>query len=137
MVLRLANVFRLGLKELYSLRADPILLVMILYSFTLAVYSQATGAKTVPAVSTVMCIPRPRSFSESSTTPCAIIGSPPVITACRAAGKDATRSTMASTVISSPSGFHEVYGVSHQEQRRLQPLVRTKTEGTPARMPSP
>jgi ABC-2 type transport system permease protein len=46
MVLRLANVFRLGLKELYSLRADPILLVMILYSFTLAVYSQATGAKT-------------------------------------------------------------------------------------------
>ena len=43
---RLANVFRLGVKELYSLRADPILLVLILYCFTLAVYSQATGAKT-------------------------------------------------------------------------------------------
>lgn len=41
----LANVFRLGVKELYSLRADPILLVLILYCFTLAVYSQATGAK--------------------------------------------------------------------------------------------
>jgi ABC-2 type transport system permease protein len=46
MVLRLANVFRLGIKELYSLRADPILLVMIVYAFTFAVYAQATGAKT-------------------------------------------------------------------------------------------
>lgn len=46
MALRLANVLRLGIKELYSLRADPILLVMIVYAFTFAVYAQATGAKT-------------------------------------------------------------------------------------------
>ena len=46
MALRLANVFRLGVKELYSLRADPILLVMIVYAFTFAVHAQATGAKT-------------------------------------------------------------------------------------------
>jgi ABC-2 type transport system permease protein len=46
MALRLTNVFRLGVKELYSLRADPILLVMIVYAFTFAVYAQATGAKT-------------------------------------------------------------------------------------------
>jgi ABC-2 type transport system permease protein len=46
MALRLANVFRLGIKELYSLRADPILLVMIVYAFTFAVHAQATGAKT-------------------------------------------------------------------------------------------
>ncbi len=46
MGLGLANVFRLGIKELYSLRADPILLVMIVYAFTFAVYAQATGAKT-------------------------------------------------------------------------------------------
>jgi ABC-2 type transport system permease protein len=46
MALRPANVFRLGVKELYSLRADPILLVMIVYAFTFAVYAQATGAKT-------------------------------------------------------------------------------------------
>ena len=46
MALRLANVFRLGVKELHSLRADPMLLVMILYAFTFAVYAQATGAKT-------------------------------------------------------------------------------------------
>jgi ABC-2 type transport system permease protein len=46
MALRFANVFRLGVKELYSLRTDPILLVMIIYAFTFAVYAQATGAKT-------------------------------------------------------------------------------------------
>ncbi len=43
--MRLDNVLRLGVKELHSLRADPILFVLILYCFTLAVYSQATGAK--------------------------------------------------------------------------------------------
>lgn len=45
MGLRFANVFRLGVKELYSLGADPILLLLIVYVFTLAVYAQATGAK--------------------------------------------------------------------------------------------
>ncbi len=44
--MRLANVFRLGMKELYSLRADPVLLIMMLYAFSFAVYAQATGAKT-------------------------------------------------------------------------------------------
>lgn len=46
MPLQLANVFRLGVKELHSLRADPILLIMIVYAFTFAVYAQATGART-------------------------------------------------------------------------------------------
>lgn len=46
MGIRPANVFRLGVKELYSLRVDPILLVMIVYVFTFAVYAAATGAKT-------------------------------------------------------------------------------------------
>lgn len=45
MALRFANVFRLGVKELYSLRVDPILLVMIVYALSFAVYAQATGAK--------------------------------------------------------------------------------------------
>ncbi len=41
----LANVFRLGVKELRSLRADPVLMALIVYTFTFAVYSVATGAK--------------------------------------------------------------------------------------------
>lgn len=40
------NVWRLGVKELRSFFADPILLILVIYIFTIAVYSVATGAKT-------------------------------------------------------------------------------------------
>jgi ABC-2 type transport system permease protein len=39
----LANVFRLGLKELASFAADKVLFAFIVYSFSFAVYSMATG----------------------------------------------------------------------------------------------
>ncbi|NRP74762.1 Inner membrane transport permease YhhJ [Ensifer psoraleae] len=42
---RLINILALGVKELYSIRADPVMLVLILYTFTYAVYAVATGAK--------------------------------------------------------------------------------------------
>ncbi|RAZ90466.1 ABC transporter permease [Mesorhizobium hawassense] len=42
----LSNVFRLGLKELASLAADTVLAAFIVYSFSFAVFSQATGIKT-------------------------------------------------------------------------------------------
>jgi ABC-2 type transport system permease protein len=35
---QLANVFRLGVKELRSLYADPVLLLLMLYTFTIAIY---------------------------------------------------------------------------------------------------
>lgn len=35
---RVANVFRLGVKELRSLYADPVLLLLMLYTFTVAIY---------------------------------------------------------------------------------------------------
>ena len=41
----LSNIYRLGLKELRSLRADPVLLFLIAYVFSFAVYAVATGAK--------------------------------------------------------------------------------------------
>lgn len=41
----LYNIFILGLKELRSLRADPVLLFLIVYIFSFAVYAVATGAK--------------------------------------------------------------------------------------------
>ena len=40
--MRLANIFELGVKELRGLARDPILLVLVVYAFTLAVYAQAT-----------------------------------------------------------------------------------------------
>ncbi len=41
--MRLANVINLGIKELRSLAHDPIMLILIAYSFTLSVYAAATA----------------------------------------------------------------------------------------------
>lgn len=43
--MRLDNVFQLGVKELRGLARDPMLIVLIVYSFTLAIYA---GAKALP-----------------------------------------------------------------------------------------
>lgn len=40
------NVFRLGLKEIESLSRDIVMVVLIVYVFTVAVYAMATGIKT-------------------------------------------------------------------------------------------
>ncbi|HWX50738.1 MAG TPA: ABC transporter permease [Roseomonas sp.] len=40
---RLANILWLGIKELRSLAADPVLLLFMIYAFSFAIYSQATG----------------------------------------------------------------------------------------------
>ena len=42
---RLINILSLGVKELYSIRADPVMLVLIIYTFSYAVYAVATGAR--------------------------------------------------------------------------------------------
>ena len=39
----IANIYRLGVKELWSLWSDPMLLVLIVYVFTFAVYTSATA----------------------------------------------------------------------------------------------
>lgn len=40
---KLANIYRLGVKELWSLVRDPIMLVLIVYTFTVAIYTAATA----------------------------------------------------------------------------------------------
>ncbi|PKL25285.1 MAG: hypothetical protein CVV46_16475, partial [Spirochaetae bacterium HGW-Spirochaetae-2] len=40
---RLANIYRLGIKELWSLARDPVMLVLISVSFTIMIYSAATA----------------------------------------------------------------------------------------------
>jgi ABC-2 type transport system permease protein len=40
------NVYRLMIKEIRSILADPIMLALVVYSFTIAVYAVATGATT-------------------------------------------------------------------------------------------
>ena len=45
LVIHLQNILRLVVKELRSLRADPIMLVLVAYTFSIAVYTVATGVK--------------------------------------------------------------------------------------------
>jgi len=42
----LANIYRLTVKELRSIRADPMVLILVAYAFSIAVYTVATGAST-------------------------------------------------------------------------------------------
>lgn len=56
-----SNIFRLGLKELRSLRADPILLMLIVYVFSFAVYAVATGAKLEVINASVAYVDQDRS----------------------------------------------------------------------------
>ncbi len=57
----LANIFQLGLKELRSLYRDPALLVLILYAFTLAIYTSATALPEAPHRATVAVVDEDRS----------------------------------------------------------------------------
>ena len=43
------NIYRLVIKELRSIRADPMMLVLVAYAFSVAVYMVATGASTPEA----------------------------------------------------------------------------------------
>ncbi|MEN3930322.1 ABC transporter permease [Microvirga sp. W0021] len=43
---QIANILWLSIKELRSIKADPILLILIIYTFTYAIYAVANGAKT-------------------------------------------------------------------------------------------
>lgn len=44
--LHLSNIYRLMIKELRSFRSDPVMLALVAYSFTVAIYAVATGAST-------------------------------------------------------------------------------------------
>ena len=57
----LANIYRLGVKELLSLRSDRVMVLLIVYVFTLAIYSVATGASTEVANAAVALINEDRS----------------------------------------------------------------------------
>ena len=45
MFTKLQNIYQLGCKELWSLWRDPIMLVLIIYTFTLSIYNSSTAVK--------------------------------------------------------------------------------------------
>ena len=61
MIDRFGNIFRLGIKELISLRRDPLFVILIIYVFTLAVYTIARGASTDVRNASVAVVDEDRS----------------------------------------------------------------------------
>ena len=57
----LSNIFRLGIKELYSLLRDPVLMVLIFYAFTAAIYVVAKGVKTELSNAAIAVVDEDRS----------------------------------------------------------------------------
>lgn len=57
----LRNIYRLGIKELHSLRSDPVLALLIVYAFSYAVYEVATGVKFDVADAAVAIVDEDRS----------------------------------------------------------------------------
>jgi ABC-2 type transport system permease protein len=57
----LANVYRLMIKELRGLRSDPIMLGLVAYSFSFAIYAVATGASTEATNLSVAIVDEDRS----------------------------------------------------------------------------
>jgi ABC-2 type transport system permease protein len=57
----LANIYHLAIKELRSIRADPVMLVLVAYSFTIAVYTVATGGSTEATNLTIGVVDEDRS----------------------------------------------------------------------------
>jgi ABC-2 type transport system permease protein len=57
----LANVFRLGRKEFASLGSDRVIVAFIIYSFSVAIYSEATGIKTEVADAPIAIVDSDRS----------------------------------------------------------------------------
>ena len=55
------NILRLTIKELRSIRADPMMLVLVAYTFSVAVYTVATGASTEAKDLTVGVVDEDRS----------------------------------------------------------------------------
>lgn len=56
--MRIANIFRLGIKELRGLMRDPMLLILIVYAFTLAIY---TAAKAMPEIIQTIMLAAPNT----------------------------------------------------------------------------
>ena len=57
----LSNIYRLVWKELRSIRADPMMLILVAYTFSIAVYTVATGASTEAKDLTVGVVDEDRS----------------------------------------------------------------------------
>lgn len=66
LAIHVSNILQLALKELRSIRADPVMFVLVAYTFSIAVYTVATGANLEARDLTIGIVDEDRSdFSRS------------------------------------------------------------------------
>jgi ABC-2 type transport system permease protein len=65
---RLQNIFRLGIKELRSLRRDPVLLMLVVYAFSYGIYSAATGTSSELRNATIAVVDEDHSLLSGRLT---------------------------------------------------------------------
>src|SRR5262245_66047718 len=65
LLVHIQNIYRLVIKELRSIRADPMMLVLVAYAFSVAVYTVATGASTEARDLTIGVVDEDRSDRKS------------------------------------------------------------------------
>ena len=61
----LSNVLQLGIKELRSLARDPAMVILIIYAFSMAIYSSATAMPETPNRATIAVVDEDRSQVSS------------------------------------------------------------------------
>lgn len=64
----ITNIYRLGIKEIYSLLRDPVLMGLILYTFTVAIYTVAHGVRTELNNASLAIVDEDRSSLSSQLT---------------------------------------------------------------------
>ena len=64
----IANIWRLGIKELWSLVRDPMMLVLIVYTFTVSIYVAATAMPESLHKATIAIVDEDDSPLQCSST---------------------------------------------------------------------
>jgi len=65
---RITNIYRLGIKEIYSLLRDPVLMGLIFYTFTFAIYTVANGVRTELTNASIAIVDEDRSELSTQIT---------------------------------------------------------------------
>lgn len=121
----IANIYRLGVKEIFSLLRDPVLMGLIIYTFTVAIYTVAHGVQTELNNASIAIVDEDRSSLSAQITGAFLppyFKTPKVID-LRAvdSGMDAGRYTF---VLDIPSGFQA------DVLARRRPVVQLNVDAT-------
>jgi ABC-2 type transport system permease protein len=92
MMARLSNIYRLGVKELRSVRSDPVMVFLLVWAFTFMIYQVAENAKMEVSNASIAILDEDHSelsrrIRDAFLQPAAIRGGYPLGPAAGSSGK--------------------------------------------------